>query len=309
MTTSHPISRSDLRIRDPYIVVHQGYYLMYAQAANRARSGYTGVEVYVSDDLVSWSDPTPVLILPDSRVEKVWAPEMHFHDGAWHLLVTLTFSERLPWRRPDALNGIDWPEPRVRGTWHYRSSSPLGPFDPTSGRLLTPANDGALDGTLYHDDTGSWLVYCQEWLQVVDGLMVARRLDRGLAPTADPPITLFRASDAPCAPVEPTAGKITDGPFMFKCANSASLFMLWSTNDGSGTYVLLAAESPNGSILGPWSGQHVLLHSNGGHGMIFTDLAGRTCIAVHEPNTGEVERLRLLLLDVKGSIPKIIRDA
>jgi arabinan endo-1,5-alpha-L-arabinosidase len=308
MDSSFPISRHDLRIRDPFIVANGKQYLMYAQAGNRTGSDYQGVEAYISNDLQQWSLPIPVLHLSDPGIQKVWAPEVHRLNGRWNLLVTLTFPDLLPWDRPAAIGNAPWHHPHARGTWLYRANDPLGPFDAQSGILITPPNAMALDGTLYQDDSGTWLIYCHEWVQLVDGLMIAQRLDHNMLPASEPPVTLFSASDAPCAPSQPSVGKITDGPFLFRCAKSPSLFMLWSTNDIDGTYVLLAAESPCGVITGPWKHQHILLHSNGGHGMVFTDLGGRTCIAVHEPNTGSVERLRLLHLDASGSHPRILGD-
>jgi len=65
-----------IRVRDPFIFADapsQTYYL-YAQAANRAGSGYQGVEVYTSTDLKTWKAPRPVLTLPaDSGVAMVWS--------------------------------------------------------------------------------------------------------------------------------------------------------------------------------------------------------------------------------------------
>ncbi len=310
MHPSFPISTADLRIRDPFIVTDGDRYLMYAQALNRAGSGYKGVEVYTSTDLAWWSQPVPVLTLTDERVQKVWAPEVHRHGDAWHLLVTLTYPDPVPMSAAGRAAGMGWPITCARGTWHFRADTPYGPFRAEDGHLLTPPKDMALDGTLWREGDDNWLVYCHEWVQLVDGQVVARRLDRELRPTAEPPVTLFRASDAACsAAPRPGVGTVTDGPFLFRRETGGSLFLLWSTMDADGIYVLLAAESPNGSVLGPWVRQHVLLQSNGGHGMVFTDLAGSLRLAVHEPNTGPAERLRLLRLDLGGAVPRVLDGA
>ena len=309
MSLNFPISRQDLRIRDPFIITHDGRYVMYAQAKNRSGSNGNGVEAYTSEDLEWWSEPVVVLNLPDTRVQRVWAPEMHRYGNAWHLLVTLTYPESVSMLSDVRVADADWPGLHTRGTWHFRAESPLGPFKAEDGVLLTPPQHMALDGTLWCENGEPWLVYCHEWVQLIDGCMVARRLDQDLRPTGDAPVTLFRASDAPCAPIGATKGKVTDGPFVFQQKSGGSLFMLWSTMDAAGTYVLLAAESPNGSMLGPWQHHHVLLHTNAGHGMVFTDLAGTVRIAVHQPNSGPAERLHLLRLETSGSIPRVVDEA
>ena len=308
MSPPYPIAREHLRIRDPFILPHDGKYLMYAQANNRSGSHFHGVEVYTSEDLEWWSQPEPVLTIPDPRILRVWAPEVHRFGDSFHLLVTLTYPGSVSRRGDIHALGADWPDTHARGTWHFRADSPYGPFKAESGTLLTPPEDMALDGTLWHEDGEPWLVYCHEWVQMVDGLVMARRLDRELRPTSDQPVTLFRASDAPCAPVAPTKGKVTDGPFLFRMSTGGSLFMLWSTMDSAGIYVMLAAESPSGSIRGPWQRQHVLLHNNAGHGMVFTDQAGDLRIAVHQPNASPAERLHLLRVDTTGTLPRVVSE-
>ena len=58
---------ADIRIRDPFIYAdpQSKTYYMYAQAGNRAGSTFLGVEAYTSKDLVNWTAPRPVLILPE----------------------------------------------------------------------------------------------------------------------------------------------------------------------------------------------------------------------------------------------------
>ena len=77
-----------LRIRDPFILAENGTYFLYAQGDNREGSGLSGVEVYTSRDLVHWDAPQTVMRAPDG-VQDVWAPEVHAHNGAYYLFVTL----------------------------------------------------------------------------------------------------------------------------------------------------------------------------------------------------------------------------
>lgn len=50
-----------IRVRDPFIFADASSktYYLYAQAGNRAGSGYRGVEVYTSKDLKTWQAPPP----------------------------------------------------------------------------------------------------------------------------------------------------------------------------------------------------------------------------------------------------------
>ena len=46
-----------------------------------------------------------------------------------------------------------------------------------------------------------------------------------------------------------------------------------------------------------------LFKANGGHAMIFDDFDGRTWIALHQPNDGPKERLRLFeILETEGRL-------
>jgi GH43 family beta-xylosidase len=291
-----------IRVRDPFIFADapsQTYYL-YAQAANRADSGYQGVEVYTSTDLKTWKAPRPVLTLPaDSGVAMVWAPEMHAYQGAYYLFVTLTFRDTLPVAKP--VDAPHWPRMHRRGTWIYRAESPAGPFKPLKDGPHTPADWMALDGTLYVEDGTPYMIFCHEWVQLIDGAMARVELTPDLSGTRGEPVRLFSASAAPGARCGAKEGKVTDGPFLYKSPKSGALFMIWSTFIPGKDYCVLLARSESGRVAGPWTGHTPIYTTNGGHGMIFKTFEGQLRLALHQPNTGPLERLRLFGLTDDGT--------
>jgi GH43 family beta-xylosidase len=291
-----------IRVRDPFIFADapsQTYYL-YAQAENRAGSGYQGVEVYTSTDLKTWKAPRPVLTLPaDSGVAMVWAPEMHAYQGAYYLFVTLTFRDTLPVAKP--VDAPHWPRMHRRGTWIYRAESPAGPFKPLKDGPHTPADWMALDGTLYVEDGTPYMIFCHEWVQLIDGAMARVELTPDLSGTRGEPVRLFSASAAPGARRGAKEGKVTDGPFLYKSPKSGALFMIWSTFIPGKDYCVLLARSESGRVAGPWTGHTPIYTTNGGHGMIFKTFEGQLRLALHQPNTGPLERLRLFGLTDDGT--------
>ena len=300
-TASIPVE--DIRVRDPFIYADAktATYYLYVQSANRAGSDYKGVEAYTSKDLKTWTPPRPVLTLPgDAGIQDVWAPEMHAYNGAYYLFVTLTFRETLPIPKP--VEGKNWPAMHKRGTWVYRADAPSGPFTPLKGASHTPPGWMALDGTLYVEDDGTpYMVFCHEWVQLIDGAMACVKLTRDLRDTVGDPVRLFSASAAPGAISGEKEGKVTDGPFLYKSPKSGTLFMIWSTFIPGKEYCVLLARSETGRVTGPWVGHTPIYTTNGGHGMIFKTLDGKLTLALHQPNTGPKERLRLIGLTDDGT--------
>jgi len=291
-----------IRVRDPFIYADTktATYYLYAQAENRSDSGFKGVEVYASTNLTEWTAPRPVLTLPkDSGVAMVWAPEMHAYNNAYYLFVTLTFPSTVAEVKP--VTAKSWPKMHKRGTWIYRADSPNGPFKPLKDESHTPPSWMALDGTLYVENSTPYMVFCHEWVQLIDGAIVAMELKRDLSDAVGKPFKLFNASDAPGAKAGPQEGKVTDGPFLYKSPRSGTLFMIWSTFIPGKEYCVLLARSESGLIAGPWKGHAPISTTNGGHGMIFKALDGRLLLALHQPNTGPNERLRLIALKDDGA--------
>ncbi len=288
------LKTADIRIRDPFIYADQQSktYYMYAQAGNRAGSTFLGVEAYTSKDLVNWTAPRPGLtLLDDGRIVDVWAPEMHRYQGRFYLFVTLTMSQTLSENKP--VQKSDWPPMHVRGTHVFQADSPLGPFQPCKPTSHTPPDWMALDGTLFVEKGKPFMVFCREWVQVIDGTMECVQLKDDLSDVVGKPQTLFKASSAPGAVKSADSGKVTDGCFLYRSPKSKRLFMIWSTFIPGSEYCVVLTHSESGTIDGPWLGQRIIYSQNGGHAMIFQSLDGQLLLALHQPNSGDQERLRL----------------
>lgn len=294
----------EIRIRDPYIFAYtttQRYY-MYAQMHNRLASDSTdtkGVEVYVSTDLKQWTKPQPVLVLTNDSwaTNMVWAPEMHEYNGKYYLFVTLTSSEiHENMKKPQGEN--NWPTHYKRGTQVFVADSPLGPFKSFENKLHTPESWMALDGTLYVENEIPYMIFCHEWVEIIDGSINYIQLSSDLSKSVGKPHKMFNASDAKWS--TGTSGKVTDGCFMYK-TKSNKLLMIWSSFGTKG-YAIGIAESKSGKLRGPWIQQNKLLfEENGGHGMIFKTFDGRLLLAFHQPNSPEgKERLKLFEIEDTG---------
>ena len=309
LASAATLKTADIRIRDPFIHADQNSktYYMYAQAANRTGSNFVGVEAYTSKDLIHWNTPRPVLELPaDAGILYVWAPEMHEHNGQYYLFVTLTMKKTLPINKP--VKEGAWPPMYVRGTHVFHADNPLGPFKPLKSTPHTPADWMALDGTLFVENGTPYMVFCHEWVQTIDGAMDYIQLQDDLSDTVGSPRFMFKASSAPGAIQYPTRGKVTDGCFLYRSPASGRLFMIWSTFIPGKEYCVLLTHSESGKISGPWNEQKIIYSQNGGHGMIFKSFDGRLLMSLHQPNSGNKERLHLFQVIDNGKTLTIEKE-
>lgn len=275
------MKKSDIQIRDPYILSlpSEGRYLLFGTTDNNAWSGPgTGFDCYESRDLESWSGPIPAFRPPQGfwSNSNFWAPECHPWKGRYYLFASFAKDER------------------QRGTQILEADSPEGPYRLHSDGPVTPRDWECLDGTLFVDELGQpWMVFCHEWVQIVDGEMCAIPLTADLRAAAGKPTLLFRASAAKWA--MPMQGRsrsgnyVTDGPFLHRLPSGA-LLMLWSTIGYEG-YAMGYAVSGGGSVLGPWRQSDAPIYGrDGGHGMLFRDFDNRLWMTLHHPNKTPNER-------------------
>ena len=303
------LKTKDIRIRDPYIFAHvkDETYYMYAQSADRKDSDFIGVEAYSSKNLINWQPPHRVLTLPDTAdIMAVWAPEMHVYKDRYYLFVTLTYNSTLSEKKP--VEKAEWPKMHIRGTHIFHADNPLGQFTPLKRYSHTPEDWMALDGTLCVDEGTPYMVFCHEWVQIIDGTMDYFQLNDDLSDTIGKPSLMFKASSAPGAPQGSERGKVTDGCFLYRSPESNRLFMIWSTVIPGKGYCVVQTHSESGKINGPWREQKLIYSRNGGHGMIFKSFDHRLMIALHQPNSIGKERLHLFEVTDNGEKLKINRE-
>lgn len=295
---------ADINIRDPFILADAstGTYYMYRSSSVQTPSGKElgGVETYKSKDLRSWEGPHRVFTVADDNwiTGTVWAPEVHQYNGKYYLFATL--NSDIKWKKSQP----GWLDYTFRGTQVFCSDSPEGPFKPFGVTPHTPIDRMALDGTLWVEDGIPYMVYCHEWVQVVDGAMELVRLAPDLSAPAGNPVTLFNASAAPWStgnvnPDPLPLSYVTDGCFLYR-TKTGKLLMIWSSFI-HGDYAIGIAESTTGRIAGPWKQQDTPLFSkDGGHGMIFRSFDGKLYITFHGPNDWGHEKAHIYEIEDTG---------
>lgn len=264
----------DIHIRDPFILVDNNKYYLYGTRGVGCWNTCSGFDVYISTDLENWSDPITVFEKgADFWADRqFWAPEVHKYKGKYYMLASFKS------------------EGRRRATHILVSDAPDSTFVPLTKYPTTPADWECLDGTLYVSKKGDpYMVFCHEWLQAKDGKMVSVRLSQDLTQATEPPRVLFSASEPSWAKNDPKLTYVTDGPFLLRISDKR-LLMIWSTYY-KGNYVEACAISDNGEIDGNWSHcDEFVFASDGGHGMLFTDLNGSLKFIMHTPNITPNER-------------------
>lgn len=286
------MKRTDIHLRDPFVLPHDGVYYLYGTRADNVWGAMDGFDCYTSRDLDNWEGPFEVFHKPDEFMadRAYWAPECYERDGVFPLIATLG-------------------EPDGRKSVHMlRADSPLDPFEYVC--RLTDPNQSCIDGTLHGEGTDMWLVYSHSLEDVPAGDMDAVRLSSDLTRTVGESMTLFQASDAPWAVPVPFAkaefgidedAYFSDGPCLCRLSNGR-LAMLWSSWSTEGGYAVGQAISESGSIAGPWTQCPEPLLSHGGHGMLFNGLDGVLRYAVHSPNDPGQERPTFLCVEEQDGL-------
>lgn len=271
------MKRTDINIRDPFVLVHDGKYYLYGTRGATCWGPATGFDVYVSEDMENWSEPI-ICFENDGTFwadRNYWAPEVHEYQGKFYMFASF--------KNPDVR----------RGTAILKADTPVGPFVPHSKGCITPADWECLDGTFYLSPKGTpYMVFCHEWVQAGDGEVCAIELTADLSAPAGEPRLLFHASDASwCKVMHHSSGVngcVTDGPFMWRTSDG-TLLCLWASFSEGG-YTEAVAKSDNGDIDGTFTQIDPLFMDDGGHGMIFRALDGQLYLTLHSPNAHLEER-------------------
>ena len=264
---------ADIHIRDPFVLADDGKYYLYGTRGPECWGKCSGLDVYVSSDLETWSEASEVFTPPENfwSDTNYWAPEVYKYGEKFYMLVSFKSEER------------------HRGTQILKSDSPMGPFVIHSDGPVTPIEWECLDGTLYIENDVPYMVFCHEWTQIDDGEICVVELSKDLKKAVSQPKGLFSAS-APIWSDGHLPGKyVTDGPFMYR-TQSGRLIMLWSSFSNK-QYCEALSYSDDGSIFGNWvHDNRLLFEKDGGHGMLFKTFDGKLLFIQHMPNTSPCER-------------------
>ncbi len=270
LTKKDSLTCKDINIRDPFILRENGRYYMYGTRAKNFGRHTAGFDVYISEDLVSWSKPIECFCSEDfdMNYEVNWAPEVHRYKGDYYMFATFTRKSN-----------------NLRATFVLKADNPLGPFRPHSKGAVTPEEWECLDGSLYISTEGKpYIVFCHEHTQIIDGTMCYAPLSDDLTELKGEPVTMFKASEPFWADKvdDPTVHRITDGPFMYR-TKSGTLLMLWSTHINN-KYAQCLVRFNDSDLSMNFEHLSPLVDNDGGHGMVFEDLEGRLMLTYHTPN-------------------------
>ena len=302
------LTLKDIYIRDPFILPmeEEGVYYMYATSSTTEDGvAYGGMVAYQSKDLKTWTGPVRVFDVPRDNflTGVVWAPEVHPYNGKYYLFATL--NSDIVWKAPKD----EHPSYVHRATQIFWADRPEGPFLPFENKLPhTPMGQMCLDGTLWVENGVPYMIYCHEWVEMMDGTMELVELKPDLSAPAGQPVRLFCASAAEwstgSARADGERTYVTDGCFLYR-TKTGKLLMIWSSFK-NGNYAIGIAESATGRVLGPWRQQkEPLFEKNGGHGMIFRTLEGQLRLVLHSPNGGGLERAHLFEIEDCGDTLKL----
>ena len=295
------IKRKDIRVRDPFIVLEDGIYYLYATTGARTYS------YYYSRDLENWLEGGVAFEIPEDfwAYRDVWAGEVHKYKGKFYLFVSLL-----------GKNGL-------RGTQIAVSDSPRGKFIPLVPRAVTPLEQSCIDGTLYVHEGKPYIFYSHDWpdnyveeKSAYVGELWAAELTEDLTAIKGEPWLIFGSDESPISKKTPhhitNDGKKTmrygsDAPWLQPLSNG-SLLLTWSPYLQN-NYVVLPVISKSGSIRGPW--EHLpepLFDQNGGHAMFFRDLGGRNIMCIHAPEKNLLERACLYEVEEENGELRILRE-
>ena len=302
------LTLKDIYIRDPFIVpvAEEGVYYMYASSSTIENGKtYGGMVAYKSKDLKTWTGPVRVFDVPRDNwiTGTVWAPEVHTYNGKYYLFATL--NSDIIWKAPEKGH----PAFTHRATQVFWSERPEGPFQAFDEKVPhTPMGQMCLDGTLWVENGIPYMIYCHEWVEMMDGTMELVQLKNDLSGTIGQPIRLFCASAAEwstgSARSDGQRTYVTDGCFLYR-TKTGKLLMIWSSFK-NGDYAIGIAESATGKVIGPWRQQkEPLFEKDGGHGMIFKTFEGELRLVLHSPNGGGLERAHLFEIEDCGDTLKL----
>lgn len=293
-----------IRMSDPFILADPITRMYYMTG--------TGGSVWKSHDLKMWEGPYRVIEIDTNswmgNRPSIWAAELHFYKGHYYYFATFTNRSIIVDSIPGRFNI------QRRASHVLRSDSPMGPYRPMKDNIYLPEDQSTLDGTLWVEDGIPYMIYCHEWLQIVDGTMDAIPLSADLSEPAGEIFTLFKASEGPWSREMLSIGEltyglelegqVTDGPFLFR-TQTGRLGMLWSSW-GDRRYAQGVAYSATGNLSGPWTHEPEPINpENCGHGMMFRTFEGKLLMCLHQASSDPPGPRKPVLLEVSDCGDKI----
>ena len=248
---------SEVFFGDPFILLHNGVYYAYGTASS------DGIEVYTSNDLLTWKAPERKLALHKNDVYAnrwFWAPEVYHVNGKFYMYYS--------------------------GDEHIcvaTADSPLGPFRQEKQQPMIDS-EKCIDNSLFIDDDGKAYLFFDRFN---DGLNI------WVAELEDDLINLKTETMRKCINVsqawEEVWPRVNEGAFVVK--HNGVYYMTYSANSyESPFYGIGVATATN--VFGPWTkyDKNPIYQNVGelvgiGHSAMFTDKEGKLRIVFHSHNS------------------------
>lgn len=216
-TYSNPL-KLDTGLADPDVIKVDGKYYLYGTSHTR------GFDVYVSEDLVNWTNKG--LAFDDPR-RGAWAPEVWHNkrgDGKFYLYYT----DNLP-NVPVA--------PLAKQIGVAVADSPLGPFADKHA-----LESESIDAELFQDDDGKLYLY---YVKLTGGFKImAQEMSDPLTKKGEPVKVIH-----PTEPWEKASGEVTEGPLILK--RNGTYYMMYS-GSGADSPVYAIGYATSKSPMGPF---------------------------------------------------------
>lgn len=146
-----------VRIGDPQVLLYEGKYYCYATDCNHYSEGFC---VWVSDDLVNWSEEGIFCFdaIRSWGKSHFWAPEVVYHNGKFVMHYTAKSRELDSLRLGVAV-----------------SASPTGPFIDVHGRPMFDLGYATIDGSVLRCEEGNFFYYSRDCCEnYVDGIKTSQ---------------------------------------------------------------------------------------------------------------------------------------
>ncbi len=272
--------RSELQIRDPFILVENGKYYLLGSTGNDPWNRGSDLILYVSKDLENFEPVTK--LVEDTYFEgytNIWAPELHKYQGKYYLIVSLR-----------QLNS------KKRGSMIFVSDSLTGNYRPLTGEYITPKYMNCIDATLFEYKGKPYLCFSNEWIDTLtndgDGALYIEELSNDLKEIVGRPRKIVSAKYCGFSKKlawKDDGGYVAEGPYMF--LQDDEIVLLWSTFTEKG-YCVVKSVAEKGAI-GEYKTEKLLVEADGGHCMSFVDLSGNRKLIFHQPNNTPNERAQI----------------
>ena len=231
-----------LLLADPFILLHEGIYYAYGTHAD------DGIEVYASDDLLTWKYKGMALQKKDVWGDRwFWAPEVYEKDGKFYMYYSA--DEHICVAIAD---------------------SPAGPFVQSKKEPMI-VNEKCIDTSLFIDDDGTPYLY---FVRFTDGNVIwVAEMNNDLTGIKQETLTECIKVGEPWELSQDKPAKVAEGPSVLK--KEGVYYLIYSANHfESKNYGVGYATSD--SPMGPWKkyeGNPILQRADGlmgtGHGAPF----------------------------------------